>query len=406
MAGKYDYDVIVIGGGPTGSTFARIVAQAGMNVLVVDKRKEIGYPVRCGEGLGAREVIREGLDLPRNVYSTPIVGAKVIAPNGKSIVWKDEETRGWVLERKVFDKWLAELAIAKGAEVHVYTRALDFIKKDGKIQGVVLSHGGREPYEVTAPLVVSAEGMESLMARKAGFKTVHQPYDVDTCYQYEMKPYDHENLIELYFGNALAPRGYVWIFPKADKKANVGIGIGGTSFNGTKLGGMKGCDPKILLDRFIEGNEQLKDASTLIDFGGVISVGAPIDEFVKDNVMVVGTAAKQVDPIHGGGIAIAMESGILAANTAIKAFEKKDFSKQSLYEYEKLWRADLGKKMAKRLLLRKVMEKVSDDDMNHIFNTITDADLNQIMKGQFAGPVAKVLVGRPQMLGALSALIS
>jgi digeranylgeranylglycerophospholipid reductase len=405
MAKGYDYDVIVIGGGPAGSTFARIAAQGGMDVLVIDKRKEIGYPVRCGEGLGAREVIREGLDLPKQVYSTPIQGAKVVAPNGKSIVWKDEETKGWVLERKVFDKWLSELAIAKGAEFHVYTRALDFVKKDGKIQGVVLSHGGREPYEVTAPLVISAEGMESLMARKAGFNTVHQPYDVDTCYQYEMKPYDHENLIELYFGNKLAPRGYVWIFPKADKKANVGIGIGGTIFNGTKKGNMKGSDPKILLDEFVAGNEQLKDASTLIDFGGVISVGAPIDEFVKDNIMVVGTAGKQVDPIHGGGIAIAMETGVLAANTALKAHQKKDYSKAALMEYDTTWRAGLGKKMHKRLLLRKVMEKVSDDDLNYIFNAITDADLNQVMKGQFAGPVAKVLAGRPQLLGILSALI-
>jgi digeranylgeranylglycerophospholipid reductase len=220
-----------------------------------------------------------------------------------------------------------------------------------------------------------------------------------------MKPYDHENLIELYFGNKMAPRGYVWIFPKADKKANVGIGIGGTVFNGTKLGNMKGSDPKILLDEFIKGNEQLKEASTLIDFGGVISVGAPIDEFVKDNIMVVGTSGKQVDPIHGGGIAIAMETGVLAANTALKAHQKKDYSKALLMEYDSVWRAGLGKKMHKRLLLRKVMEKVSDDDLNHIFNTITDADLNQVMKGSFAGPVAKVLVGRPQLLGALSALV-
>jgi digeranylgeranylglycerophospholipid reductase len=168
---------------------------------------------------------------------------------------------------------------------------------------------------------------------------------------------------------------------------------------------MKGSDPKILLDEFVAGNEQLKDASTLIDFGGVISVGAPIDEFVKDNIMVVGTAGKQVDPIHGGGIAIAMETGVLAANTALKAHQKKDYSKAALMEYDTTWRAGLGKKMHKRLLLRKVMEKVSDDDLNYIFNAITDADLNQVMKGQFAGPVAKVLAGRPQLLGILSALI-
>jgi len=403
---KYDHDVIVIGGGPSGSTFARIAASEGMDVLIVDKRKEIGVPVRCGEGLGAREVISQGLELPKKCISAEIVGAKVVSPAGKEIIWKDKQTTGWVLERKFFDKWLCELAVDKGAKVKTYTRATELIMEQGKISGVKLSHGGRDSYDARAPLIVSAEGMESFMARAAGFKTVHSLYDVDTCYQYEMKPYDHENLIELYFGNELAPRGYCWIFPKSDRKANVGIGIGGNLTNWKKNGGIDGADPKILLDRFIANHPQLKDSSTLIDFGGVISVGAPIDGFVKDNFMVIGTAAKQVDPIHGGGIAIAMETAILAAKTAVAAHNKKDFSSQSLMPYEKEWKDTLGKKMAKRLLLRKVLEKLNDDDLNHIFNSITEADLNATMEGKFAGSVAKILAGRPQLLKVLGALIS
>ena len=401
-----DHDVIVIGGGPAGSTFARIAAGAGMDVLVVDKRKELGEPVRCGEGLGRLEVVKEGLDLPRQCYATEIEGAKVIAPNGKSIVWANDDTKGWVLERKIFDKWLCELAVEKGAKVRTYTRAFEILKDDkGKPNGVKVSHGGREPYDIHAPLIVSAEGMESMMARQMGFKTVHALYDVDTCYQYEMKPYDHENLIELYFGNKMAPRGYVWIFPKNDKKANVGIGIGGNLTNGKKNGGIEGAAPKPLLDEFIKNNEQLKEASTLMDFGGVISVGAPINEFVKDNCMVIGTAAKQVDPIHGGGIGLAMETAIIAAGVAVKAHGKKDYSKDVLFEYEKTWRKNLGSTIDKRLLLRKVMEKISDDDLNHAVGAITESDLAQLMDGKFAGPVVKVLAGRPQMLGVLKALM-
>jgi digeranylgeranylglycerophospholipid reductase len=149
--------------------------------------------------------------------------------------------------------------------------------------------------------------MESMIARQAGFNTVHQLYDVGTCYQYEMKPIEHESMIELYFGTAAAPRGYVWMFPKADKRANVGIGIGGHLTDGIKNGGIKGAAPKEYLDMFIQKNERFRDASTLTDFGGVISVGAPIKEFVKDNVMVIGTAAKQVDPIDVGWLFLAFE---------------------------------------------------------------------------------------------------
>jgi digeranylgeranylglycerophospholipid reductase len=402
---KNDYDAIVIGGGPSGSSFARVAATNGMNVLVIDKRKEIGVPVRCGEGLGAREVVEQGLEVPKRAISTDIYGARVIAPNGKDIRWKEEGvTTGWVLERKIFDKWLCELAIEKGAEVRTYVRALDLVKENGKIVGVKIAQWGKDEHEIRAPLVVSAEGMEAHIAKKAGFDTTHRLYDVDTCYQYEMKSYDHENLIELYFGNKIAPRGYVWIFPKSDKRANVGIGIGGNLTNGDK-NGIPGADPKKLLDDFIANHPQLKDASTLDDFGGVISVGAPLNEFVKDNFMVIGTAAKQVDPIHGGGIALAMECGVLAAEVALKA-KSKGYTQTALMEYEKTWKESAGKKVAKRLLLRKVVEQLSDDDLNYIFNSITQQDLNNVMAGNFAGPVAKVLAGRPQLLKVLSVLVS
>ncbi len=401
---KTNYDAVVIGGGPAGSTFARLAAAGGMEVLVIDKRKEIGVPVRCGEGLGAREVIAQGLELPKRCIATEIHGAKVVAPNGKEIVWKDKTTTGWVLERKIFDKWLCELAIDKGVEVRTYTRATGLIKKDGRIAGIRAVQWGDKELEIYAPLIVSAEGMEARIAKAAGFDTTHRLYDVDTCYQYEMKPYEHENLIELYFGNEVAPRGYVWIFPKSDRRANVGIGIGGNLADADK-NGIKGADPKTLLDGFISKHERLKNASTLVDFGGVISVGAPLNEFVKDNFMVVGTAAKQVDPIHGGGIALAMETAVIAADVALKAHKKKDFSKKALSEYEDRWKPTLGKKMEKRLMLRKVLEKLGDDDLDYIFNAITQKDLNDVMEGKFAGPVAKVVAGRPGLLKVLSVLL-
>ncbi len=430
MSAKFDHDVIVVGAGPAGSCFARMAAGAGLDVLVVEKRKEVGSPVRCGEGLGRDEIIKQKLEMPEAGQSVEVFGAKLIGPNGKEIVWRSEKPNGWVLERKIFDKWLAELAVEKGAEVHTYTRALEVLKDDkGKPNGLRLSHGGRPAYDVHAPLIVSAEGMESLIARQLGFKTVHALYDVDTCYEYEMKPYQHDNLIELYFGNTVAPRGYVWIFPKRDKKANVGIGIGGNLTNAEKGGdtvqnasrpvgplaggrmagagcsAVKGADPKILLDAFVGKNEQLRNASTLLDFGGVISVGAPIDSFVNDNCMVVGTAAKQVDPIHGGGIALAMEAGLMAAAVAVKAHTKKDYSKATLSEYEKQWRAGSGKLMEQRLAIRKALEKFSDDDFNHIFNSLDAGDVEHVMNGKLAGPVAKILAGRPQLLGVLSALV-
>ncbi len=402
----YEVDVVVVGSGPGGSTFARIASQHGLEVMVFDKRKEIGNPVRCGEGLGAREVVRQGLELPKEVFSTEIYGAKVVGPKGQEIVWRGEDTRGWVLERKFFDKWLAELAVSKGAKVKVHHRVVDVIHENGKPAGVIVVNQDGKEMEVRAKVVVSAEGMEAHIARKLGFDAVHRLYDVDTCYEYEMEPYDHENLIELYFGNDIAPRGYVWIFPKANRKANVGIGIGAHLINGLKRGNIQGAAPKPLLDKFIVNHDGLKEASIFNDFGGIISVGAPANEFVKDNALVLGTAAKQVDPIHGGGIALAMEAGWMAAHAVAEAIEKNDTSKEMLYKlYEKPWRDTTGKKLERRLLLRKVLEKLNDDDLNFIFDQLTAGDLDLVMKGKYAEVVGRMVKGRPQLLKVLSALL-
>jgi len=405
---KNDYDVVIVGAGPAGSTLARVCAQGGLDVAVFDKRKSIGNPVRCGEGLGSREVIEQGLEVPKWAISTDVKGAKVVAPDGKEIIWESGETSGWVLERKLFDSWLAQLAVLKGAEVHVNNRVVDVMLDNGRIRGVKVKNGAdSEISDVTARMVISAEGMESFTARRMGFPTVHRLYDVDTCYQYEMQPYSHQNLIELYFGNKVAPRGYVWIFPKGDKRANVGIGIGAHLETRVKNSNIKGADPKPYLDEFIRNNRELKDASTLMDFGGVISVCEPIGKFTMDNAMVIGTAAKQVDPIHGGGIALAMESGALAGDAILKAREKNDFSEGFLFNaYEKPWRETAGNKMAKRLLLRKVIERLDDDDLNYIFGNMAQEDLAEIVgKNRFAEVAARMVAGRPQLLKVLGALM-
>ena len=103
---------------------------------------------------------------------------------------------------------------------------------------------------------------------------------------------------------------------------------------------------------------------------------------------------------------MAMGCGLLAANAALEAFKKKDFSAEVFHEhYEKPWRETAGKTLEKRLVLRKVMEKIDDDDFNHAFDSLASDDIAEIMKGNFAPSVAKVMAGRPQMLGALRGLM-
>ncbi len=386
------YDIIVVGAGPGGSTFARVAAASNLDVLLIDKKKEIGDPVRCGEGLGANWVDSDVVYIPKGAIASNITGSKIYSPDEKLITFSTPETKGYILERKIFDKYLAIGAAEKGAEIWPKTLAID-IRRDNKWIAEVKKNGER--LSVEADLIVSAEGMETVIARKAGFNTTAPLHEVDTCYEYEMAGLPVENMIEIYFGNKISPRGYIWVFPKGKDVANVGIGVGGDS----------GANPKILLDAFIRSHERFRDAKIVEVKGGVISVGAPIDHFVSDNFMVIGTAAHMVDPIHGGGIALAIESGKMAAEAAIDAFKKKDLSQKQLAIYEKKWRASEGQKLQKRLLLRKVMEKLSDDDINFIFSHLDDEKVQAILEGRYKKIVAEILAGRPQLIKVLSALI-
>ncbi|OIO27589.1 digeranylgeranylglycerophospholipid reductase [Candidatus Micrarchaeota archaeon CG_4_10_14_0_2_um_filter_60_11] len=389
-----DFDAIVIGAGPAGSAFAGRAAKGGMRVAVIEKKKDLGTPVRCGEGIGGHWFESLGLKIESGV-GYAIEGAAVYAPDGRELVVKNDETTGFVVERKIFDKQLAIAAARKGAHFYPKTMATGLVKEAGRIAGVSVQRDG-EAFEMRAPLVVSAEGMEAKIAREAGFNCQANLYDVDSCYEYEMAGIAGcHRLIELYFGNKIAPRGYVWVFPKGDDVANVGIGVGGSM----------GADPKRLLDDFIAKNPRFKKAEPIEVKGGVISVGAPIDSFVKDGFMVVGTAAHQVDPIHGGGIALAIEAGEMAGDAALAAFEKQDYSARTLKKYEDDWRAAEGQKLSKRLKLRKVIEQLNDDDFNHIFKEIGDSDMLKVLDSDFKPVVAKILLKRPSLLKVLMSLV-
>ncbi|MFH1471227.1 MAG: NAD(P)/FAD-dependent oxidoreductase, partial [Candidatus Micrarchaeota archaeon] len=197
-----------------------------------------------------------------------------------------------------------------------------------------------------------------------------------------------------YFGTSSSPRGYLWVFPKGKDVANVGVGIGGKE---------KGHAIEYL-HKFLK-LERFKKAQPVAIKAGVIPVGAPMRGLVLDGFMVAGTAAHQVDPIHGGGICLAMDAGMIAGKVAAKCALAGNVDSKNLYEYETIWREKREKKLLKRLLLRKVLEKLNDDDLNAIIGTVKDEDIEKLLMSDFVPVVKKVLMRRPQLLKVLEVLI-
>ncbi|HJK16341.1 MAG TPA: NAD(P)/FAD-dependent oxidoreductase, partial [Methanocorpusculum sp.] len=240
------YDVIVIGAGPAGSMAAHAAALRGASVLLVEKRPAIGAPVRCAEGIVTAD-LTEFMDPDPKWVSTVIRTARFIAPDKSTFTISGktgDEILGYTLDRKIFDRDLAMKAADAGADVLVHALAVPLME-GGRISGATIYQHGKT-HEVRAKVVIAADGVESKFAKSAGINTTVALADLDSCVQYLVTDIDIEQETNVfYWSNADCPHGYIWIFAKGPRSANIGIGI-----PGTKSG--DGHRAKDYLDRFME----------------------------------------------------------------------------------------------------------------------------------------------------------
>ncbi len=368
-----EYDVVVVGAGPGGSSAAKFAALGGAKTLLIEKRQEIGTHVRCGEGLARDLLVQAEIPLDRTWIAAEMDGARIISPGGKK--FEVDESRagnevGYVIERDLFDRALAALAGEAGAHIEVKTSATGVIKENGKIVGLKLIHKG-EPKEVRCKIIIGADGYESQVGRWAGIDTTIADTDIMTCVQYRLTNIDIDPKYTEFYAGSAAPGGYIWVFPKNKNTANVGIGLGAHI---VKHGGQ----PKEFLDRWIAKQPGMKNARQLDMVAGGCSINAPLDSVVCDNVMLVGDAARIIDPMTGGGIAHACLSGRDAGKVAAEAIKAGDYSKEFFQKYEKAWRSALEEKLFRNWMAKEKVQKLSDETFDTLIGLLTEVGMENI----------------------------
>ncbi len=367
---KDQYDAVIVGAGPAGSIAAKNAAQKGLDVLLIEKRQEIGDPVRCAEGVGKLH-LRQHIEPDPRWICADVKGSRIFSPDGTRVEMAEEVSGGevgYVLERKLFDRALANEAACAGADVMVKTRATGLIIEDDTVCGVKVMHLGEES-DIRAKIVIGADGVESKVGRWAGIDTSLKPSDIETCVQFLIAGIEvDQDYCVFYLGNEVAPAGYIWIFPKGKNQANVGIGI-----LGSKSGEKRA---EALLTDFV--NKHMPDGKIIEMVVGGVPVSGTIERTIANGLMLVGDAARQSDPITGGGIINAMDAAKIAADVAVKAIESGDVSTNMLQEYEKMWRSTIGHEIDNGLIVKEAFVKFSDEDLNSLAYSLKDVNFTSM----------------------------
>jgi len=363
---KHACDVIVVGAGPAGSTAARLAAEHGLDVLLIDKHQEIGSPVRCAEAIGLDSL------LP---YTTPderwinarIDSYSIHNSSGESVrVPPTEPTL--IVERKIFDRELAHQAALAGAHVYAKTTAVGLLQTDGKVTGVKIDRMGRT-YDVTSRLVIAADGTESQVARWAGLKTIPPMSDYYVSAEYLLcvdDPSFDPTDCQYHLGPSIAPGGYAWVFPKGKDTANVGLVL-----SADRAGKISA---QTYLDQFVD--ELFPGASILGEIAGGIPITGALKHMVKDGLMVIGDAAHQADPLTAGGINLGIIAADLAVQVGVRALEQGDVSTRALHDYELAWRDRFGRQHEALYRVRKILAAMDEKPLNDIIRIAAKASVD------------------------------
>ena len=363
-----EMDVLVVGAGPAGSTAARYAAAGGARTLLIEKRQEIGTPVRCGEALGRNWL--EAVDLtPSSAFvAREIAASRVFSPDGTYLTVSGYAGAkgGYVVERDLFDRALAKEASRAGARIEIKTSALGLLREGDRVVGVVCEHLG-ETWDVRAPVVIAADGFESQLGRWAGMTSPLRTRDLVSCLQVTLAGVRGDAAYsDLHLGSE-APGGYAWVFWKAEDVANVGLGV--------PLSRLKDrAEVKRYLDAFIARRPGLARGEPIEEVAGGVTTSLPVERSAMAGLLLAGDAARLIDPLTGAGIQNALLSGRLAGEAAARAVREGDASGERLASYDRAWRSRLEEDLARHYLVKEGLQKLDDAAIDRVFHAIAEAD--------------------------------
>lgn len=335
MSEEYDYDLVVVGGGPAGSSAAFSAAKAGIKVALIEKEESIAETVRTSGVTWIQNINEFGI--PEDCYN-PIKNFSFCSPNNKVSI-SDTIPRAAVLDVRKTYRWLANQAEEQGADIFVKTTITDAIKNsDGDIIGVSgTNQNGRVVFN--AKVVIDASGFPSTVSKSMGYVTQWQRFGAGAEYEVKVENVE-EDRWWLMVGQQYSPAGYAWIFPLGDNIVRIGVGVGKPD---------SVVDPTQRLKEIMEkkmGPIKNLGEITPIEFHyGLIPNDGLSRKTVFNNLILVGDTAGQANPLVLEGIRYAIKFGRVAGKTVANAIKSGKTSEKELQPYEDNWKKEIESKI-------------------------------------------------------------
>ncbi|MGB5099707.1 MAG: NAD(P)/FAD-dependent oxidoreductase [Methanothrix sp.] len=337
------FDVAVIGAGPAGSMAAKYAAKAGASTILLEEHACAGWPVQCA-GLLGQEAMAESELPPGSFLLRGIMGATVLSPSGARLDFKSKACKAWVIDRRLFDRAMLRRAVKAGAILRLCS-SVRKIRREKECSVLTLAGGEK----IEAKIVISAEGVSALLARRAG---IAPPQMILSGAQVQV-PFavDDAEKVEVHLGPA--PGLFAWVIPLDEGTARIGL-----------CASDRGCEH---LRSFLKTDvikKRLQGSPVALNVGG-LPLG-PAAATAVAGLLAVGDAAGQVKPTSGGGIYPGLVAAKIAGGVAAAAAMEVDGSARRLSEYDRLWRAALGRELEIGMRVNRMLGKMSAAELDEL----------------------------------------
>ncbi len=390
MTKNYDYDIVIVGGGPAGLSAGWSAAKKGAKVAILEREEAIGQNVRTSGVTWIKEANSFGIP---SEYYNPIKNYVFYSPNNV-IVKKSKEPEVAVLDVRKTYQFLAYQAADAGAEIFLRTNVNDIIAQDGKLKGVKAT-SQKEDMIFHSEVVIDASGFYSVVGKAAGLASQWKRFGAGAEYEAYVEKIEPDTWY-LMVGQNYSPAGYAWIFPLGKNKARIGVGIG-------KPESQQDATQRLmeLLEKRPRPLDELGRIVPVEFHYGLIPNEGLRSSTVANNLILVGDSAGQANPLVLEGIRYAIAFGRKAGEVAANAVKSGDTTTKSLKPYEDSMRKAVGSKIASAIKVQYRWLGLNDQEWDKEIGIIDDLSAEEFLdfvKAEFGlGNMIKLAASHPKL---------